>query len=72
MKLSEIWNNRTDTRLVAYRPGTLVYVPLGYKTLAYALECVGLSAEDAAAEDFVIGEVISGPTGQAIGFKERS
>lgn len=68
MILTQLWKNRTDTRLVAFRPGTLTYVSLGHDSAFVAAKHAEISEEDIVAEDWEIGEVVSGVDGQPVEF----
>jgi len=71
MTLDDIWKARKDTRLVAYRPDTLTYVALGHDTAKAAADNAGISDDDRNADDWIVGEVVSGDDGQAIGFDTK-
>lgn len=62
MTLRELFDGKTDTRFVAYRPGKLYYIPLGFKTLAKAIVEVadeqGLTAAELDASDWQRGEIV--------------
>jgi hypothetical protein len=75
MTLEEIWAARVDLRLVAYRPGTNAYLPLGALDLASAI-AISMDGgtmldRDIAETDWEIGEVIPGIAGTPARFRQR-
>lgn len=61
MTLDEIWTIRGDLRYVAFRVGTVKYVSLAHKDSEAAFDNAdtkqSLTAEDRAADDWLIGEI---------------
>lgn len=70
--LDEIWLNRSDLRFVAYRAGTLKYVALGHNTAQNAIvNALDITAEDASASDWAVGEVVADEHGQVVAIEPR-